>query len=514
MPVTRRRFIESAGIVLAAPALSRAATRPHITHGVASGDVDTGSAVLWARADRPARALVEVATSDTFIDARRLAPVDVLPQHDFVMKRLVADLPPGQEIFYRVVFEDLAGGPARSEPVIGRFRTAPDTRRSVRFAWSGDTAGQGWGIDPSRGGMQTYAEIARHEPDFFLHSGDAIYADNPIAPRRAMPDGGTWNNLVVEGVDKVAETVAEFRGRFKYNLNDAHLLAMNARLPTVFAWSDHDVVDNWSDGTDPGADGRYSVRDIRLLAARARHAFGEMTPVRLDPAALGRIDRRIAYGPLLDLFVLDTRSHRGANGPSPEPEPGEPTRLLGAAQLDWLKDALSRSTAAWKVIAVEQPLGVVVWNDWRTRRGVDAVANGDHGAPLGREHEIADLLRFIHARGIDNVVWLTADVHYTAAHHYSPERAAVGDFTPFWEFVSGPVHAGTFGPNELDMTFGPEVVFRKTPPPERGVNLPPSDGLQFFGIVDIDGESARMTVRLMDRAGGELHRVELDPASY
>src|SRR5690606_38382676 len=105
---------------------------------------------------------------------RRLAPVDVLPQHDFVMKRLVADLPPGQEIFYRVVFEDLAGGLARSEPVTGRFRTAPDSRRSVRFAWSGDTAGQGWGIDPSRGGMLTYAEIARHEPDFFLHSGDAI----------------------------------------------------------------------------------------------------------------------------------------------------------------------------------------------------------------------------------------------------------------------------------------------------------------------------------------------------
>ena len=133
-----------------------------------------------------------------------------------------------------------------------------------------------------------------------------------------------------------------------------------------------------------------------------------------------------------------------------------------------------------------------------------------HGDPKGRELEFADLLRFIKSAGITNTVWLTADVHYTAAHHYSPERAAFQDFEPFWEFVSGPIHAGTFGPNPLDMTFGPEVRYVKAPA-EGQVNLPPSAGLQFFGIVDIDGASEEMTVRLMDTADNELWKTTLQP---
>jgi len=55
-------------------------------------------------------------------------------------------------------------------------------------------------------------------------------------------------------------------------------------------------------------------------------------------------------------------------------------------------------------------------------------------------------------------VWLTADVHYTAAHWYDPSAAKFQQFDPFWEFVSGPIHAGTFGPGELDQTFGPQLT--------------------------------------------------------
>jgi alkaline phosphatase D len=102
-------------------------------------------------------------------------------------------------------------------------------------------------------------------------------------------------------------------------------------------------------------------------------------------------------------------------------------------------------------------------------------------------------------------------VHYTAAHYYNPDKAQFQDFAPFWEFVSGPLHAGTFGPNDLDMTFGPEVRFVKAPSAEQGQNLPPSAGLQFFGLVDIDGKSGQMTVRLMDRDDKELWKVTLDP---
>lgn len=142
----------------------------------------------------------------------------------------------------------------------------------------------------------------------------------------------------------------------------------------------------------------------------------------------------------------------------------------------------------------------------------EAVSNGDNAAPKGRELEFASLLRFIRDEGISNTVWLTADVHYTAAHEYHPDRAAFQDFAPFWEFVSGPLHAGTFGPNDLDMTFGPEVKFVKAPPAGQA-NLPPSAGMQFFGLVDIAADTGQMTVRLMDRADTELWSITLDPAA-
>ena len=211
---------------------------------------------------------------------------------------------------------------------------------------------------------------------------------------------------------------------------------------------------------------------------------------------------------LLDIFFLDLRSYRGPNSDNLQTERTHASDMMGARQIAWLKDALSKSNATWKVIASDMPIGLLVPDGDRW----EAVANGDNGDAKGREMEFAEVLRFIKQENILNTVWLTADVHYTAAHHYSPERAAFQDFEPFWEFVSGPIHAGTFGPNDLDMTFGPEVRFVKAPA-EGQVNLPPSAGLQFFGLVEIDGESEAMTVRLMDADDQELWSTTLEPQS-
>jgi alkaline phosphatase D len=124
--------------------------------------------------------------------------------------------------------------------------------------------------------------------------------------------------------------------------------------------------------------------------------------------------------------------------------------------------------------------------------------------------EIADLLSFMRRNDVRNTVWLTGDVHYTAAHRYHPDRARFQDFEPFWEFVSGPIHAGSFGPGTMDDTFGPEVVFAKSP--EGVPNLPPSAGLQFFGHVRIAGDTGVMTVSLKNIAGQTLYSVDLEPA--
>ncbi len=154
-------------------------------------------------------------------------------------------------------------------------------------------------------------------------------------------------------------------------------------------------------------------------------------------------------------------------------------------------------------MASDVPIGVLVPDG--TAWG--AVANGQPGSATGREAEIAGVLRGI--RGVPNVLWLTADVHYTAAHRYSPERAAFTEFDPFWEFVSGPAHAGAFGPNALDPTFGPEAVFVQAPP---APNTSPLDGFQHFGEVQVAPGGAELTVFLRGQAGEELWSTTLTAA--
>jgi alkaline phosphatase D len=234
----------------------------------------------------------------------------------------------------------------------------------------------------------------------------------------------------------------------------------------------------------------------------------EFTPIRIDPVEAERVYRVIHRGPLLDLFMLDMRSYRGPNGDNRETELTDASRILGRAQAQWLERELLASTATWKVIAADMPLGLVVHHDFRTRQGSEAVAQGD-GPALGRELEIADLLRFIEHNDIDNVVWITADVHYCATHRYDPARAQFTDFRPFHEFVSGPLHAGGFGPAALDNTFGPEVVFSKHPGGR--ANTPPTEGGLYFGHVRIDGRTRAMTVSHRDLGGAVLHRTELVP---
>ncbi len=508
--LSRRRFLQSSaagGLVMAGglvlPALSRAADRPVITHGLQSGDVDGGRAMLWARADREARMMVELATRPDFAGARRLPFVDVGEATDFVGKLDVTDLPADSEIFYRVRFADLAMPGAESEPMTGRLRTAPSAKKTITFGWSGDTAGQGWGIDLDRGGMLTYKTMLAHDFDFFIHSGDTVYCDGPIEAEKKMPNGEIWKNVTTEEKSKVAETLAEFRGNWKYNMLDEHVRAFNAAVPVFYQWDDHEVLNNWYPGEMLDADDRYKVKSASLLAARANRAFIEMTPLRPNLDEPGRIYRKVSYGPMLDIFFIDMRTYRNANGKNDE---GDAVSFLGSEQAQWLERALAGSTATWKVIASDMPLGLVV----RDGENFENMANGD-GPARGREIETARLLSFIKHAGIRNVVWLTADVHYAAAHYYDPQKAQFQDFAPFWEFVTGPLHAGTFGPNDLDDTFGPQVMFQKAPTKEQGANLPPSDGLQFFGKVTIDGESEDMTVNIRDVADNDLYSVTLKP---
>jgi alkaline phosphatase D len=500
--LTRRQLLRAgaAGAALAtvpaAPALGVGRSRPLLTHGIQSGDVTDRRAIVWARADRPSRMVVELAHTPRFRGALRVDGPALTAASDFTGKVRLRGLPPGREIFYRVSLEDPGDPGLRSVPLTGSLRTAPGDARDVSFTWSGDLCGQGWGIDRERGGYRIFAAMAALAPDFFVCSGDTVYADGPLSPTVALPGGRTWRNVMTDAKAKVAETLDEYRGQFAYNLLDDHLRAFAAQVSQVNQWDDHEVHNNWYPG-EVITDARYTERRADVLAARARRAFFEWLPIaprRGDDA--GRIYRRVSYGPLLDVFVLDMRTYKDPNDANRYADPAR--GLLGATQREWLKRELAASRATWKVLAADLPLGLLVPDVPGTW---EAVAQGAGGPPLGRELEFADVLRFAHRREVTGLAVITADVHYTAAHHYDPARAGIGEFTPFWEFVSGPLNAGAFGPNALDPTFGPEVVFAAVPP---APNTSPADGFQFFGHVAIDGHSAAMTVSLRDLDGRVL----------
>jgi alkaline phosphatase D len=477
--------------------------------GITAGDVGGGRAVIWSRCDRAARMFVEFSTTERFADPRRVRGPAAIESSDFTSRTVLTGLPPGQRVFYRVLYQDLSDLRTWSEPLTGSFATPATAPRDVTLAWSADTVGQGWGINPEWGGLKLYETMRRVQPDAFVNVGDTIYADQPLVAEVKLDDGRVWKNVLTEAKSKVAESLGDFRGCYQYNLGDEHMRRFIADVPQIVMWDDHEVRDNWYWERRNDTDARYAEKSVAVLAARARQAFFEYNPLPPGGDDPERIYRSVPMGPLLDVFALDMRTFKGANTDNRQPAIDDTSAVLGAAQRQWLKDGLKRSTAVWKVVAADLPLGLIV-GDGANR--YEAVANGEAGGPLGRELEIADVLAFIKRERLRNVVWITADVHYCAAHEYHPSRAQFTGFDPFWEFVAGPLHAGTFGPGRLDATFGPEAKFVGIPPGMKG-NRPPSDGFQFFGVLRVSARTRALTAELHDVAGKILYSVELAPAA-
>jgi alkaline phosphatase D len=478
--------------------------RIQLPSGVQTGDVTTNAAVLWARASEPGRLVARV-TSGRLI--RDVVGPWASEASDLTAKIPLRGLAPGREYAVELAFEDADGH--RGEAGAATFRTAAVHAAATSFVWTGDTCGQGWGINPDLGGLLGYRAMHETRPDFFIHAGDTIYADGPIAEQVIEPDGQVWRNLVTPEVSKVAETLGEFRGRHRYTLLDDNVRAMYAEVPLVAQWDDHETTNNWWPG-EVLDDPRYAQEQrVDVLAERARRAWQEYMPIA-DPLALhstdgfaqARIYRKIARGPQLDVFCLDMRTFKDPNTPGLELER---THILGAEQVDWLIREVTQSRATWKVISADLPLGLIV-PDGPVNQ--ESLANRDPGAPLGKELEIAAVLAAFKRHNVRNVVWITADVHYCAAHHYDPSRAGFTDFDPFWEIVAGPIAAGTFGPNQLDLTFGPEVAFSKY---ADRPNQSPRHGNQFFGHVEIDADGL-FTVSLRDTDGTVLWSKGLAPA--
>ena len=507
--VSRRWFLRGATGFAATPTIALPAqARPAIADGVTAGDVTSNSAVIWARADRIARMFVEWSTSDDFRKATRLPYLDVTARTGHTGQMVLNNLPPGQEIFYRVRF-DSADGLTHGESATGRLRTA-GPGRDVSFVFGGDQCGAGWGINPAWGGLRLFETMRRTNPDFLIHLGDRIYADRTLSETVLLDGDRRWTNLVTPAKKKVAESVEEYRGNYSYNFLDTNYRRFSAAVPMMATWDDHEVTNNWW----PGKKLRrrfmqrkgYSVSSVDLLARHGRQAFFDYTPMRRDSADPDRIYRKISYGPLVDVFLLDSRSYRSPNNGNRQEELSAETALLGRAQTEWLKRSLAESRAVWKVIGNPLPIAHVRREE---RARYDKYANADNGLPLGREFEITSLLSHIKNYRIRNVVWLAADVHYCAANFFDPGRAAFQDFNPFWEFIAGPFHTRPGRIRHQDKTFGPDRRFRTPVSEDR--NPPPSAGYLYFGHAHIDAKTGGLTVTFRDLANQILYSQSIAP---
>lgn len=497
---------------LGAPAVITADKLRPIMQGVMSGDMTNNKAVIWSRSDRMSRMHVEYASDATFKHASRRLGGIASPQTGYTARVDLGGLVPGHCTYYRVRFEDLTHPGVFSDSLSGRLNVPGGTSRDVTFAFSGDECGQGWGINQDLGGYRIFETMRQLRPDFFIHSGDQIYADAPLQPEVVLADGTVWKNLVTPAKAKVAETLDEFRGNYAYNQLDLHRSKFAAEVPFLVQWDNHEVHNQWNPHQRLGPkETRYTQRDMDVLATNGRRAMVEFSPIRVNTSDPDRLYRQFSHGPLLDVFMLDERSYRGRNSANRQTVLGADSAHLGPSQLQWIKQALLASRSVWKVIASDVPISCIeLGSDTYNEKGYLLWANGDHGRPLGRELELAELLKFIKQHNINNVVWVTAEVHYAAATHYSPERAAFSDFKPFWEFIGGPLNAGTYGPCELDKTFGPELKYISVDAAMED-NRPPSELKQFFGFAKIDAKTTVMSVSLRDVQGSILYSVDIAP---
>ena len=484
-----------------------------------SGDVTSDSAVLWGRCNLEQHALLTfmLATDQNMVASKQHSIVrkkshKVTDRTDFTGSLVFKGLKPGTRYFYQAECKTLGKKPhAVDTGAISSFKTAGEATSadSVRFVWVADLGGQGWGRNPEleithadgeliKGGYVIFDSMSKLNPDFALFQGDMIYADGPIPATKEIPadvGGGTWINNPAK--DFVAITLDDFRANWKYNLGDEKMAHFLAKTPVYVQWDDHEVTNNWYPGEIMPADAPYFGISVDVLAANARQALFEYNPI--DGV---KLYRSVRYGKHMELFLLDERSYRGTNPDNDDPDGIE---MLGQKQLAWLKRALKKSGATWKIISTHDPLSIVTG-------GVDDrdAWGQDDPAVLGREVQLAEILKFIKHHEIKNVVFLTSDVHFTAAISYDPVLATFQEFKPFWEFVIGPIHAGAFGANSLDASFGPQYEYLRAPGTEGiGQNSPPPH-LQSFGLVEISGDGV-LTVKLIDITGTVLYEKTMPP---
>jgi len=420
---------------------------------VAAGDVTATSAVLWARGVRPGEVSVEVIAEGA---AGRRAVLMVRAADDLTGKSRLDGLVPSTRYRYRVTQD---GASAEGEFVTA---PAPGDPTRVRFLWGGDLGGGGF-CRPAEGGYSIFPAMLRHPADFFLFVGDTVYTDVPCH-RPGVAPGGNFR----------AVTLAQYRARHRHNRLDPGLQALLRRMSVYAIWDDHEVRNDFAGTIEP----RMPI---------GRQAFLDYWPIWPPAEEPGRLYRRIRWGRLLEVFILDTRQYRSDN--SMPDGPGK--TMLGRAQRRWLVEGVTSSTATWKVVVSSVTLSLPTGRSERRDGWSSANVLGlpQDGAGFATERDA--ILGAFRKADTRNVIFVVADVHHAELIRHHPHL----DWS-FHEFIAGPLSATLGRPRPLDFSLNPRSLFAQ-------------GGVFNFGEVSV--EPANLTVRLIDDTGTVMFSHTIGP---
>jgi alkaline phosphatase D len=454
---TRRDFLHAgagaAGLILlgvlpAHRADASLRTREYpFTLGVASGDPTPTGVVLWTRLAPdplrtggmpPERVPVrwEVASDEAFRRVVQRGQVLALPELAHSVHVEVEGLAPDRVYWYRFI------SGAESSP-IGRTRTAPAAGARLDHFALAFASCQNY----EAGYYTAHRHLANEDVSLVVFLGDYIYEDAPTTT-------GVRRHTSPEIV-----TLDDYRARYALYKTDPDLQAAHAAFPWVVTWDDHEVDNNYAGQISE----RYHPVDLFLQRrAAAYQAYYEHMPIRRAQMPAGpdlRLYRRLGFGDLLELSVLDTRQYRsdqpcGDTITPPCAEASSPdATMLGAEQERWLFDSLGRSTARWNLVGNQLPLAEI-----------DRIAGPTRGFQMdqwsGYVQPRDRLVRFLHERRVSNPIVITGDVHQNWVADVKVDANDPASATVATEFVGTSISSGGDG---QEMTDAGRAILEENP---------------------------------------------------
>ncbi|WP_189599223.1 alkaline phosphatase D family protein [Streptomyces lateritius] len=431
---TRRTVVKAAAATaVAAPVLVGTASpaladteAPSFLHGVASGDPLPDGVLLWTRVTptpdavpgsrRGADVAVawEIAEDRAFTRTVARGTTTATAASDHTVKVDVRGLRPATTHWFRFT----AG--ATASPV-GRTRTTPATDAATPGVRFGVVSCANW----ESGYFSAYRHLAaRADLDAVLHLGDYVYeyasGGYPAAEYTVRPHEPRHEIV----------SLADYRLRHGTYKTDPDLQALHAAHPVIAIWDDHEIAnDAWSGGAEnhtPGAEGEWAAR-----VAAAKQAYFEWMPVRASTE--GTVYRRLRFGKLADLHLLDLRSFRSQQAGIGKGAVDDPERTLtGRAQLDWLKSGLAGSDATWKLVGTSVMISPVAFGALPAHLLAplaELLGLPKEGLAVnvdqwdGYTDDRRELLEHLTARSVRNTVFLTGDIHMAWANDV-PVKAA------------------------------------------------------------------------------------------